>query len=373
MLIHYVKQNLLQMFKKEKLLFFLIIFVQIASVIVILFSYGIFNHYNTKVDEVEGVSLHFAMERFENPLQDTDKAKLFFKEILPTIEMKLDYFFLMGPCDDILVQSTHYYNNGKYIESPFLLKGWSDKAKIEGRMFNADELNNGSKVYYAAQKGSENDDIIPEKLVFGDDTYTMIGKHTGYAGDFIFIPLLSLPQEMKLQYISFYLTKPLLESEYEHIKNTAIKYFGDSFTIPEFDGIKNKSDSRVYTSLIYVAVFLIIISIVNYCIVYEYILNKRKKILSVLRICGCKQLQAIFIYMIELLIVSVFMLIIGQVIYTNMLLPKLQYEFEYMKYYYTSDFFIKINVLYIVLLIVSYGKLVFDIVHKTPIETIKEV
>jgi hypothetical protein len=62
------------MFKKNKLSFFLLLFVQASSVLLILFAYGIFNHYNTKVGEVEGIDLMYTLESPTEKNVNTDNV-----------------------------------------------------------------------------------------------------------------------------------------------------------------------------------------------------------------------------------------------------------------------------------------------------------
>jgi hypothetical protein len=102
-------------------------------------------------------------------------------------------------------------------------------------------------------------------------------------------------------------------------------------------------------------------------------LENRTKRLAISRICGCKRYQAMAIYMIELLMMSVAILAVFELVYVKLILPEIQYTFEYMIYYYTSDFYLKFNVIYIVSLLLAYGVLISKKVKMTPAELIREV
>lgn len=54
--------NVKHLITRNTRLFIMFVCVQLVAVSVILFSYGVANHYNTKIGEVEGTSLKYYMQ-----------------------------------------------------------------------------------------------------------------------------------------------------------------------------------------------------------------------------------------------------------------------------------------------------------------------
>lgn len=248
--------------------------------------------------------------------------------ILPVIECKLDYFFIFGFDNGIAIESETDYKKGKYIVDEGY-KEYVDTLISEGRYFNDDETTKGENVAIIGAAIESKDGIVN---IAGTD-FNVIGQ--------------------------FY--------------DAAVKYVGDVFTIPEFDGVNNSSDKRVYRDIIFVAILFIVLSVINYCIMYEYILQMRKDKLAIYRICGCRRKKAFLIYMSEILGESLILLVIGVAVFKTLVLPKLSGIFEYITYFFETETYIKISLIYVCTMIIAYGVLVLRFIKDTPVEMIKEV
>ena len=218
--------------------------IQILSVIIIYSSYGIINHYNTKTEEVEGTSLSFMFTRSDEDVYLTlDEVKNFYDMIMPVIGNKLDYFFFMSwnTVNDMRmsIECAVAYSDGKYDIAKLYE---SNRGFItEGDMFSKDQLNSGEYVFVGCNTLFGIDDIIS---ISGND-YKCVGIFSGdIPEDMIYVPYDVYPYTESINHTSFYLTKPLLESEYNYVHEAVENCFGDKLIIPEFDGIRNESDYR---------------------------------------------------------------------------------------------------------------------------------
>lgn len=367
---HYIKLNIVDFIKKQKFLFAILIFSQVLSVILVFSSYGIINHFDVKVQEVEGTSLRLDFSRTGEQCATVENCRNFLNVILPVIECKLDYFFIFGFNNGIAIESETDYSEGKYIISE-TYQEFVEKLISEGRYFTDEEISKGKNVAIIGNEIESNDGIVN---ISGED-YNVVGKfyNERLENDWIFVPYTSFPEDIGLRHITIYLEKPLLESEYNAIYDAAVKYVGDVFEIPEFDGVNNSSDKRVYRDIIFVAILFIILSVINYCIMYEYILQMRKDKLAIYRICGCRRKKAFFIYMSEILGESLILLVIGVAVFKTLVLPKLSGIFEYIIYFFETETYVKISLIYVCTMIIAYGVLVLRYIKDTPVEMIKEV
>ena len=368
-----IKLNFKILICKERAMSLLFVVVQLLSIMTIYFSYGIINHFNTKADATEGITTKY---RFEiHPSADDSqfirKEELisFFNDIIPVLKNKIQAMFSMGNTEDgITVITSFGYGNNNVTLSPLLDKDVRPTL-ISGRLFNEDELQDGAYVAVVGNKLFDGQD----SFFIGDNEYKKVGiiEHEAYT-KMAFVPYQAMPDNCnKIAYFSIQLTQPLLENEYEDMVFYIKKYIGDKVPIPEFDGIKNPSFTRVYNDLLLVTVILMVVCAFNYCIIYRFILEKRRKNFAISRICGCTRFKAVTMYMIELLTISFVTLGIGVFIYLKLLLPEAVNYFEYIEYYYTATDNLKVAITYVISLFAVYLVLVTRFVSTTPANLVR--
>lgn len=368
-----VKLNIRGLVQRERGMALLFVVVQIVSVIAIFFSYGVINHFNTKTESAEGTSLSVALEVFRENGNEHLKPSVVqdvLDNIIPIIENKIEYLFTAGFCDDGvgLFMSTGYKDRRFTLSKN--VEGNIQGSLKSGRVFNDKELQTGAHVALATEDISNGKD----QIVLGGETYECIGVMGVYGLDnTVYVPYRALPEKSRIVYISIQLTHPLLETEYDAMVEKIRMFAGDSIVIPEFDGIRNNSTVRVYNDLIVVTVVLIFVCAINYCILYRYILEKRRRTFAISRICGATRIKSIAIYMIELLSVSLVTLAVGIVVYIKLLLPIFEKYFEYIGYYHSFNDNLTIVLAYVVTLFVTFFTLVVKFVSTSPANLLRGV
>ena len=97
-------------------------------------------------------------------------------------------------------------------------------------------------------------------VVLGGEKYEVKGVLTNKGlSDAFFITYGAIPNDAKIISSSLLLEKPLLKSEYDAIAEALEECFGDKIIIPEFNGVINESNNRVYRDIIFVSVILIFV------------------------------------------------------------------------------------------------------------------
>ena len=364
-----LKLNIKEMFR-QRFLLGLLVFIELTSVILIMFSYGIINHFNTKTKEVEGTSMYYVIGHIDDELQDPQPAevKAFISSSIPIVSSKLERVFFAGfdreSDEDLSYDCISDYRNGKLI--PVSLAGGIG----EGRGFEDTDADTTEKIA-----------IVPEtqgtdEIYIAGERFKCIGKYkvNMYSvGSSVYIPYYSFPEKnLEVIGVTMRFSKPLTRDEHNKLAQFAAKYV-PQYEFPEFDGIDNENDNRVYRSVIGVAIAFIVISAINYCIMYKHILTKRRRILAVSRICGCTGAKASMVYFIELYGLSVILLVIGLLIFHYAILPAASGTFEYMSAYMTTKTYLKISGIYLGMLLVVYVILIGRFVRKTPAELIRSV
>ena len=169
------------------------------------------------------------------------------------------------------------------------------------------------------------------------------------------------------------MSEPLLETEYRELEEIVESTFDGKAYCGEFHGIKNENQYRVYRSIIAILVAFVVMSGVNYSIIFSHILDKRRRMLAVSRVCGCTGIKSIIIYMVEIMSVSLITMAGGMLIFIYGILPKIKSTFEYIEYYLNTKVYIELALIYIGILIVIYLILVLRYTGKTPVRLMKEV
>lgn len=364
-----LKLNIKEMFR-QRFLLGLLIFIELTSVILIMFSYGVINHFNTKTKEVEGTSMYYVIGHIDDELQDPQPAevKAFISSAIPIVSSKLERVYFGGfnrkSDEGVSYDCISDYRNGKLI--PVSLAGGIG----EGRGFEDTDADTAEKIA-----------LVPE--TYESDEINIAGQQFRCIGKYkvnmyspasrVYIPYYAFPENnIEVLGVTMRFTKPLTLNEHNKLAQLAAKYV-PQYEFPEFDGIDNESDNRVYRSIIGVAIVFMAISAINYCIMYKHILAKRRRILAVSRICGCTGTRASIVYFIELYGLSVILLVIGLLIFHCAILPAASGTFEYMSAYMTTKTYLKISGIYLGMLLVVYVILIGRFVRKTPAELIRSV
>lgn len=371
-MLQFLKGNVKHMFAKQSTLTLLLFIVQIFSVIVIVFSYGIINHYNFKVNEKESTTLIY---NFLTNVDDAgnlktvsmEKVDKFMQKVLPYTQDKLDYFFIMGNVKDFGIQCSSGYEAGRFKVSTQIA---TRTGVISGEKFTDEQMNSSENIVLACV-----DDVNDEGNVIMDGIeYKAVGMlPDSYPKKYVYMPYKTIPDNTDVYYISLLFEQPLWESEYNAIVDMITDNFEDEFKIPEFDGVINESSNRVYRDIMFVTGFLILVCAVNYCIMYRYILEKRRREFAITRICGCSRYKAGVVYMVELLGMSFFTLVMGLMMYHHWILPEATEHFNYIGLFYSDTVYKTIFGIYMGVLSLTYTFLVCRFVRKTPVALIREV
>lgn len=384
---YYIFKDFKSTIKTQRFLTVILICIQLISTIIIFFAYGVINHYNTQIGVTEGTDLAYVVDRI-NPETGMPEGMSYeevmrFYEVLKTkYEYKMECFITLAEAEienskgekyEDLVRYMIRYINGEYtVGCETFRRGTLNWIVNNAYIYNNDD-------YIIEQFDNEEYVVlIPEEYVtdekyinlFGDD-YKIIGlKSDGVISS----PFCHMPEDGKYIMAGMCLSRPLLQTEYEEYEEIVESCFGTNARIdPEFNGIKNENQYRVYKSIIAILAAFVVMSGINYCIIFSHILDKRSRMLAVSRICGCTGIKSIMVYMIELMSVSIVTLIVGMLIFIYGILPNIKSTFEYIEYYLNTKVYIQLALGYVGILLIIYLGLVFRFTRKTPVRLMKEV
>lgn len=383
-------KNLTNFIKNNKVIFVLLIITQIVAVMVILFSYGIYRNNRYKLKEAMEDEYDYALVfnwDGDSPVEFS-RVREELLEIVAKYDELIENVLVRGygKIEELDVKEEVYkYENGylglassfEYTEDG-LIQGERYETLLrtnEGRYFTEEELNNGAKICVIGELAHR---FHVDKWIIEGEEYEVVG-HESYSKEVYgsgvwsmgaIIPYMSLPDEMKMTRIHFFLTRPLLRSEYDAISEDFRKLYSEQEAeISDFYGIDIDEKSTMRTMML-ASVFMSLISAFSACIIYRYMLTKRIKMTAVYRICGCTEGRSAWIYVGEMFSILLASCVTGSVLFELILEPRLEKNYEWFTVIYKDNSCYLLILLYFMIVAASVAAMIFVSCRKTPKEMI---
>lgn len=370
-MIRHIFNNIKSLIKTSKMFVFLLIFIQLMSVVVIFSTYGIINNYSVKLNEIEGSIYQYEIYSLEDdPYQKREDILAFYDNVLPVVEKKLRHFGVEGKTySNKLEHGGMLLAYGEYREGIICPSGI--QKSLKGHNFTDEQVLNGEKVVIISQDFKYEN--VGSYIDFDGEDYKLIKIYRGFDPYLVLFPFSALPKDAQIGVCYLTLNSPLTRTEHEAVYEISKRYLG-SVNFPEFDGIENESEYRVYRNMIFVLIAIVTICGINYCIIYQYLIKRNRSAFAVIRICGCKRGRAVFGYVLEMLIESAALFGIGMLIFKKWLLNGVIAKyFEYATYYYDTHTYWFCFAVYMAVLFVIYLIQIIGYVKVTPAKLMKEV
>lgn len=356
---YYVWLNLKNFMKRERIIFLLTIICVVTSVIVILFSFGLYHHMEQKKMDARFGQQEVSMEFYDETYQVTTKGAVIeaCKE-LPQDILSQCYFYanirfpgeehLDNVYVDMLATMSVYYSihNGKVTVAD-IGEDWKEQGALtKGEWFSAEQVENGELVCIVMDPSStyvyegEEDKAYGEQFALDDDgmctvggkRYTPIGYMRG--GPMPTVPVTTLDDDIFVSGLMVIFDHTVSRSVHEQIRNEFEQKFGDhvrvsDIAMPDVDG------EKFYSTLTIVCIVMALISGLVLAVLYEYILLQRRRKLIIFRLCGLSLGKARRMYLLECLLICLVSLLVAVLLFEVGILPKAQKIYGYMGQSYT--------------------------------------
>lgn len=302
-------KNICKLIRDKNYVFGILTVSQILAVIIICFVYGIFTSYQVSKEELNINSYNLNVYFTDEEEETVGDLRESMPRILEQIQDRLAFFFLNAKGDGnfILVHSS--YTNRKY--------GFPEKVKNnisikDGRFFLEEELEKGAPVIVARNFGTVG------------EIYTLFGKEFEIIGlgkfpyeeelNEIEIGYLACPNEVELIQMTFQFEELPTQTDYLTIKNTMTEVFGDRVSFDEFE-VKDVEAIITINSVMTYSVIVSIAIALDTCLLYGYLLYRRKKQTAVYALAGAKKHTILVMNLFEIMLVSITTLFIGLVVF----------------------------------------------------------
>lgn len=380
----YTLKNIKSFFINNFIIFILLVISTITSAIVIFFSYGVYQNYNTilsyKEDDLSDdyIGINYVNTGSEyvtkrdllNCLSEIDDISNELREqiIQYDVEGIIDnnsYEFKFLYCDGKFKVAEEFKENLKKYDN--LTEGtyWSDYEEANGicvalisdpAVFG--EISALDSIKYVNQ------------LKIGGKIYDIIGKQAWNEKGAMF-PFSTVADEQLLTSTLISFNSAVSVKTYNQIRDVFNNYMGDKAVFEEIRTI-DKDTYYTYKTVILISVFIALIAAINFMILYRYIMSTRKRTTAIFRILGLTPAKLNFMNMSECIILIVPFFILGMVSYQTVFLPRLHTYFVYMQDAYTPFVYFLLFVIFISVSLIVIGIMLLVMSRKRILELIKD-
>lgn len=380
----YTLKNIKSFFINNFIIFILLVISTITSAIVIFFSYGVYQNYNTilsyKEDDLSDdyIGINYVNTGSEyvtkrdllNCLSEIDDISNELREqiIQYDVEGIIDnnsYEFKFLYCDGKFKVAEEFKENLKKYDN--LTEGtyWSDYEEANGicvalisdpAVFG--EISALDSIKYVNQ------------LKIGGKIYDIIGKQAWNEKGAMF-PFSTVADEQLLTSTLISFNSAVSVKTYNQIRDVFNNYMGDKAVFEEIRTI-DKDTYYTYKTVILISVFIALIAAINFMILYRYIMSTRKRTTAIFRILGLTPAKLNFMNMSECIILIVPFFILGMVLYQTVFLPRLHTYFVYMQDVYTPFVYFLLFVIFISVSLIVIGIMLLVMSRKRILELIKD-
>ena len=380
----YTLKNIKSFFINNFIIFILLVISTITSAIVIFFSYGVYQNYNTilsyKEDDLSDdyIGINYVNTGSEyvtkrdllNCLSEIDDISNELREqiIQYDVEGIIDnnsYEFKFLYCDGKFKVAEEFKENLKKYDN--LTEGtyWSDYEEANGICV---ALISDPAVFGEI---SALDSIkYVNKLKIGGKIYDIIGKQAWNEKGAMF-PFSTVADEQLLTSTLISFNSAVSVKTYNQIRDVFNNYMGDKAVFEEIRTI-DKDTYYTYKTVILISVFIALIAAINFMILYRYIMSTRKRTTAIFRILGLTPAKLNFMNMSECIILIVPFFILGMVLYQTVFLPRLHTYFVYMQDAYTPFVYFLLFVIFISVSLIVIGIMLLVMSRKRILELIKD-
>lgn len=304
--------NIKKMIRSKNEVFFVLVFSQIISVVLIFLAYGIFVSYHISKEKWNDSSEEVYLSFSDYEKKRMGEVREGFEELLTQLGERLEFVYVVGiNTDDALVEMRMEFKDGK---PTFPFQTTKHIILTAGRYFSEEENKIGASVVVGENIGTVGEDYeIAGELfqLIGTDIVSGAGNN---ARKRIQIPYKSCPDGVLMRSLVFDFKGLPREKDYETIKNVMSNIYDEEFYMDEFV-LKDVQKMIAQNSVMIYSVIVMLIIAIDTCLLYSYIFAKRKRDTAIYGLTGAKNGRIFRILLLEILTISVGTLVVGFLIF----------------------------------------------------------
>lgn len=405
---NYILKNIKQFSTKSTMIFVLFVVCEISAVLIILFSYGTFNHFQVEKDieskKIDQQQFSISFGNIVDTIKDESGNTLYYfgdgvitvdqfrqvldklndktKSRLPGFYFTIDYndkgFLKYLNNDEMVIQTNDEDISDVLLPMEFRLEfneNLNDYSLYEEFLNNL-SMSEGRYFTYEEYAGDENLIVLPinGKKEYLKKTVELLGKKytvIGIADSGTNVPFKTVGGDNTIKDISILDDNVIMIQDYYKLREAFVSVMGDQVLFPPVNAV-DFSEIKFFNSIIYISVALAVVSAINLAILFRYVLNSRRKQLAIFLINGCTRNKLRRMYIIEILIISVTVFLVFSCVYHFVILPKLSFFFDYIRDVYNFKIYIYMFVIYLISIYIFLNIVIVSGNHKSPVVLLKE-
>lgn len=305
MIITLIFKSIKSSFQRFRKIYLLLIVSQFISIISIFFVYGIYTSYSAKMQELD-IDSYTIGASFDKSC-DVGTLKGCLPEIMEQIGRKVDYLFISATTEELLICMYTEYHSGNYTLADTVSK---NDILASGRLLtHEDEINNNKVIYSMGGEPYK----VGDRITIADIEFEVVGVDEKRARSII-IPFSSCPDEVSLWQVSFCFERLPTQKDYDAIKDTFKTVFGEKATLDEFQ-LKDQEIIISYRTTMMISIAIGLVSALNTCLLYGYIISQRQKQMVIYGIVGASKGLRLMMNEVEIMLVNIIVVIMGFLIF----------------------------------------------------------
>ncbi|MBQ8515339.1 MAG: FtsX-like permease family protein [Ruminococcus sp.] len=376
-----ILRNIRMFLRREKMIFTVMVICIFSSALILNFAYGLYQNFNTQKME-DNADLQEIVIDIDDDSQLTRKEFQTYIESLSEDVLQNMTVFVAGTLEGVgedtynTLDCRFEYYNGKYKVMEEYREN-IEKSLHSGRMITDEEENSGAYVALVSYDDATGRNDFIKSIMKDEDTIILFGREYEIIGEAPTtitpsIPFLSVPEDFifdDIVILSFdnVINKPV----YEELKMQADTVIPEKLIFPELD-LPDPDSITLYNNIILISLLIAVLSLLNFAMLYHFVLEKRSRDLAIMRICGCTKRRALLIYLGECAVLSVPVYLIGTGLFILLLDHVFDDLFIYMKQAYSMQVYLIIFIGYILLMLLILGIMISRHISKTILQEWKE-
>lgn len=413
-MIKYILKNIYISMRKSPMIFALFILCNIVSILVIVFSHGVYQDYASKMitNDAEWQSkwiensptISFGKitdtevdKEVTNYYGDGKSTLSEFRQVLDLLDdetkgsftgffirynFKDTYSFQADNKDNITITNSNgdLFEVGNFLMSRLeydtsahqygLYNTLTKNIKpTAGRYITKQEELQGKPVIFLPPNSDVS--LIGRKVEFMDMQLEVVGVDGSLGGSEYIVPFKLLPDDLTFDYVDFLTDKPISTETYRKIKEAFTSVYGDKVNFPEFETV-DPAEQTFYASIMLISIALSVLSAINLAILFRYIMHTRRKTLAIFRLSGCTRIKIRIMYLAEVAGISIIIFALCALLYQFIIMPKLTFAFPKIQEVYSLNTYLYLFAVFIIILLAAIN-IIFSLkVEKQPVDMLKK-
>lgn len=328
----YIFRNLRSLLCNEPIVAMLMILCIMVSSLILHVAYGLYQNYSTKL-------LNNKIESSELQLTITDSSKITQSELkecvvsLPSeINRSIGMYLVTAKIEPFASNSfgmdiRFSVDNSKIAPCEMFSKNIKSQGQLIGEYFSSEQEATGehvaiiptSTIFLQFTETKEKDEEL--YVTIQNCPFRVIGKINSLP--IPIIPFEALNEDTTFQgKITILMRDEKYLSKYEYSKITEhfLACFGDDISIPELI-LPDENSATLYRTIILISVIISLLSVINFVMLYQYILQIRRRKYALFRMHGCSRHKILWLSLGECALLMLPCYILASILYVKCLIP----------------------------------------------------